>query len=133
MLKLFSRVPLWALYGLAAFIAWIAFYVVRHRRDVIRAQLEKVFPAMSDAQRRRIHRQFLRNYCQVMVEILKSATMPEAALRERVRLVNPALVRACLDAGQSMMFMTSHMNNWEWLLQGVTLQLGYPVDGSASA
>ncbi len=85
---------------------------------------------MSDTQRSRIHRQFLRNYCQVMVEILKSATMPQAALRERVRLVNPALVRACLDAGQSMMFMTSHMNNWEWLLQGVTLQLGYPVDAA---
>ena len=124
MLKLLSRVPWWALYGFAAFVAWLAFHVLRHRRHVIRAQLEKVFPDMSDAQRARIHRQFLRNYCQVMVEILKSATMPEADLRARVRLVNPALVSACLDAGQSMMFMTSHMNNWEWLLQGVSLQVG---------
>jgi len=130
MLKLLSRVPLWALYGLAALIAWLAFHVVRHRRHVISAQLETVFPAMSRTERARIHRQFLRNYCQVMVEILKSATMPEECLRERVRLVNPTLVRACLDAGQSMMFMTSHMNNWEWLLQGVTLQLGYPVDAA---
>jgi KDO2-lipid IV(A) lauroyltransferase len=29
-----------------------------------------------------------------------------------------------------MMFVTSHLCNWEWLLQGVTLQLGYPVDAA---
>ena len=28
------------------------------------------------------------------------------------------------------MFVTSHLCNWEWLLQGVTLQLGYPVDAA---
>ncbi len=28
------------------------------------------------------------------------------------------------------MFVTSHLCNWEWLLHGVTLQLGYPVDAA---
>jgi KDO2-lipid IV(A) lauroyltransferase len=28
------------------------------------------------------------------------------------------------------MFMTSHLGNWEWLLHGVTLQIGYPVDAA---
>ncbi|MGA2709529.1 MAG: lysophospholipid acyltransferase family protein [Steroidobacteraceae bacterium] len=130
MLKLLSRVPLWALYGLAAFVAWLAFYVLRHRRHVISAQLERVFPTLDSAERRRIHRQFLRNYCQVMVEILKSASISEDCLRERVRIVNLPAVRAFLDAGQSVLFMTSHMGNWEWLLHGVTLQLGYPVDAA---
>src|SRR5208282_4355324 len=107
MLKLLSRVPLWALYGLAAFVAWLAFYVLRHRRHVISAQLERVFPTLDSAERRRIHRQFLRNYCQVMVEILKSASISEDCLRERVRIVNLPAVRAFLDAGQSVLFMTS--------------------------
>jgi len=119
-----------ALYGLAALVACLSFRIVPHRRHVIRAQLEKVFPALSEAERAVIHRQFLRNYCQVMVEILKSATMPQQSLRERVRIVNLPLVRASLEAGRSVMFMTSHMNNWEWLLHGVTLQLEYPVDAA---
>ncbi|MGA2779390.1 MAG: lysophospholipid acyltransferase family protein [Steroidobacteraceae bacterium] len=130
MLKVFSRVPFWALYGLAAFVAWLAFHVLRHRSHVIEAQLVKVFPALGAEERRGIHRQFLRNYCQVMVEILKSASMPEASIAERVQIVNLPTVRADLDAGRSIMFMTSHMNNWEWLLQGVTVQLGYPVDAA---
>ena len=28
------------------------------------------------------------------------------------------------------MFVTSHLGNWEWLLQSVTLELGYPVDAA---
>ena len=28
------------------------------------------------------------------------------------------------------MFVTSHLCNWEWLLQGVVLQLGYPLDAA---
>jgi KDO2-lipid IV(A) lauroyltransferase len=28
------------------------------------------------------------------------------------------------------MFVTSHLCNWEWLLQGVALQLGYPIDAA---
>jgi KDO2-lipid IV(A) lauroyltransferase len=130
LLKLISRAPLAALYGLAAVVAFLSFRIVPHRRHVIRAQLEKVFPALTEAERAAIHRQFLRNYCQVMVEILKSATMPAQSLRERVRIVNLPLVRASLEAGRSVMFMTSHMNNWEWLLHGVTLQLGFPVDAA---
>jgi KDO2-lipid IV(A) lauroyltransferase len=51
-------------------------------------------------------------------------------MRRRVRIINLEAARALLDAGQSMMMVTSHLGNWEWLLQGVALQLGYPVDAA---
>ena len=38
--------------------------------------------------------------------------------------------RRHLEAGQSLMFVTSHLCNWEWLLHGMALQLGYPVDAA---
>jgi Kdo2-lipid IVA lauroyltransferase/acyltransferase len=38
--------------------------------------------------------------------------------------------RRYLEAGQSVMFVTSHLCNWEWLLHGMTLHLGYPVDAA---
>ncbi len=130
MIKLLSRLPWAALYAFSAFLYFLAYYVVRHRRHVIREQLEKVFPAFTAAQREDIHRQFLRNFCDVMVELLKSVSMDEADMRRRMRVTNGELARRYLDAGQSIMFMTSHQGNWEWLLHGVTLQLGYPVDAA---
>jgi Kdo2-lipid IVA lauroyltransferase/acyltransferase len=121
---------MWALYAFSSFLYLLAFYVVRHRHQVIREQLKKVFPDWSDADRERIHKQFLKNFCDVLVEVWKSVSMSEADMRARMQIVNLEAARRYLDAGQSLMFVTSHLGNWEWLLQGVTLQLGYPVDAA---
>ena len=130
MLKLLSRLPWAALYAFAALLYFLAYYVVRHRDHVIREQLEKVFPSLGTAEREALHKQFLRNFCDVSIELLKSVSMTEDDMRSRMRVVNGELARQYLDAGQSIMFMTSHLGNWEWLLQGVTLQVGYPVDAA---
>ncbi|HEX9403705.1 MAG TPA: lysophospholipid acyltransferase family protein [Steroidobacteraceae bacterium] len=130
MIKFFSRLPLRALYAFSSFLYVLAFYVVRHRHQVIRGQLEKVFPDASDAERERIHKRFLKNFCDVVVEVLKSVSMTEAEMRAHVNIVNLSEARRHLDAGRSVMLVTSHLCNWEWLLHGVTLQLGYPVDAA---
>jgi KDO2-lipid IV(A) lauroyltransferase len=130
MIKFFSRLPLRALYAFSSFLYLLAFYVVRHRHQVIRGQLEKVFPQASDAERARIHKRFLKNFCDVVVEVLKSVSMTEAHMRAHMKIVNLGEARRHLDAGQSVMLVTSHLCNWEWLLHGVTLQLGYPVDAA---
>ncbi len=130
MIKLLSRLPLRALYGLASFLYLLAFYVVRHRRHVICEQIEKVFPKASRAERELIHRSYVKNFCDVMVEVLKSVSIPAADLCARVRIVNWEVPKGYLDAGQSLIFVTSHLCNWEWLLHGVALQLGYPVDAA---
>lgn len=130
MVKLISRLPLAALYAFATFVYFLAFYVAHYRQHVIREQLAKVFPDSGESGRTAIHRQFIRNYCDVMVEILKSFSMSAEALRARVRVLNLPVALAYLDSGQSVLFVTSHLCNWEWLLHGVTLQLGHPVDAA---
>ncbi len=130
MIKFFSRLPMRALYAFSSFLYLLAFYVVRHRHRVIREQIGKVFPESSEAERVRIHKQFLKNFCDVLVEVLKSASMTPDAMCEHVRIVNLQAARRHLDAGRSLMFVTSHLCNWEWLLHGVALQLGYPVDAA---
>ncbi len=130
MVKFLSRLPMTALYAVSAFLYFLAFYVVRHRHAVIRGQLAQVFPAAGAAERRRIHKRFLRNFCDVLVEVLKSASMSRATMASRVRILNLPVALEYLDAGQSVMFVTSHLCNWEWLLQGVALHLGHPIDAA---
>jgi Kdo2-lipid IVA lauroyltransferase/acyltransferase len=130
MIKFLSRLPLRALYVFSSFLYLLAFYVVRHRHQVIRGQLEKVFPDLSDAEREHIHKRFLKNFCDVVIEVLKSISMTEADMRAHVQILNLEVARRYLDAGQSVMLVTSHLGNWEWLLHGVTLQLGYSVDAA---
>ncbi len=130
MTKFFSRSRCECSTAFSAFLYFLAYYVVRHRHEVIRGQLDKVFPAASAADRERIHKRFLKNFCDVIVEVLKSISMTESDMRARVKILNIEAARRYLDGGQSVMFVTSHLCNWEWLLHGVTLQLGYPVDAA---
>jgi KDO2-lipid IV(A) lauroyltransferase len=119
-----------ALYAFSSFLYLVAYYVVRHRRVVINDQLEKVFPDRTEAQRRVIHKQFLKSFCDVAVELIKSVSITPEQLCERVRIRNVEMAREHLDAGKSVMLVTSHLCNWEWLLHGMVLQLGYPVDAA---
>ncbi len=65
MIKFFSRLPMRALYAFSTFLYLLAFYVVRHRHRVIREQIGKVFPDRATAERQAIHKQFLKNLCDV--------------------------------------------------------------------
>jgi KDO2-lipid IV(A) lauroyltransferase len=128
--KTLSRAPLGALYALSGVLYLLAYYVARHRHQVIREQLAKVFPSISEAQRTAIHQRFLRNFCDVLVETVKSLSLAPAEMSARVRIVNLTALRTHLEAGRSVLLVTSHLCNWEWLLQGVVLQIGFPVDAA---
>jgi Kdo2-lipid IVA lauroyltransferase/acyltransferase len=128
--KMLSRAPMWALYAFSGLLYLLAYYVARHRHRVIREQLAKVFPSLSETERSAIHRRFLKNFCDVLVEVVKSLSIAPEEIKARVRIVNLPLLRAHLDAGRSIMLVTSHLCNWEWLLQGVVLEIGFPVDAA---
>jgi KDO2-lipid IV(A) lauroyltransferase len=130
MVKFLSRLPMWALYAFSAFVYFLAYYLVRHRHKVIADQLAKVFPSKSDAERNALHRRYLKNFCDVLVEVLKSVSMTPEDMVAHVQIRNIGEARKYLDAGKSVMLVTSHLCNWEWLLQGVALQLGYPLDAA---
>jgi Kdo2-lipid IVA lauroyltransferase/acyltransferase len=129
-LGLISRLPWFALYAFSAFVYFLAYYVVRHRDHVIKEQLQKVFPEKSEAERTAIHKLFLKNFCDVLVEMLKSVSMSEADMKARMRILDVGPARQRLDAGQSVMLVTSHLGNWEWLVHAMVLQLGHPVDAA---
>ena len=128
--KTLSRAPLGALYTLSGVLYLLAYYVARHRHQVIREQLAKVFPSIPEAERTAIHQRFLKNFCDVLVEAVKSLSLAPAEMSARVRIVNLPALRTHLEAGRSVMLVTSHLCNWEWLLQGVVLQIGFPVDAA---
>jgi len=130
MIKLLSRLPFFALYAFSNFVYFLGFYAVRHRHALTQEQLTKVFPTLSEAERLTIHKRFLKNFCDAMVEILKSLSMTDQEMRAHMRFTNIELARQYLAGGQSIMLVTSHLGNWEWLLQGMVLHLGYPVDAA---
>ncbi|HTY49905.1 MAG TPA: lysophospholipid acyltransferase family protein [Steroidobacteraceae bacterium] len=129
-LRLVSRLPLPALYVITALLSFIAHRIIRHRVTVVRDNIAGCFPQLPAAARRRIARGFHANLAQVLAETVKAATLDPGELARRVRFANLALAQEILQGGSPVVLVASHQCNWEWLLMGASLQLGFPLDAA---
>ena len=128
--RLLSRVPFPALYLLADVIGWLAFRVFPHREEVVRTNLSRCFPELDEAGMRDVQRRYYAAFADVLVEVIKSATISPAEIRRRVRIVGLDEPQALLAAGQSVLLAAAHQCNWEWMLLCLSLELGYPLDAA---
>lgn len=128
--RLVSHMPLPLLYGLASCLGWLAFRVFPYRAAVVRENLGKAFPELDEAALRQVMRRYYAGFADMLVEVIKAATLSPAAIRERVHIVNLAPVRDFLARGQPVLLVAAHQCNWEWMLLALSLELGYPLDAA---
>jgi len=126
-MRALSRVPLWAWYPFASFVAFLAWKVFPYRRHVVEGNLKASFPQWDDGTRERVIRDYYRGFADVFVEVARSLRLTPDEVRERVKIRNPELVRE-VSQGKPVLLMAAHQCNWEWLLLGFSTQLGLPVD-----
>src|SRR6266403_3541234 len=128
--RLVARIPLRALYGFAGFLGWLAFRVFPYRERVVRENLTRAFPDFDEARLRSVMRGYYLGFAQMLVEVIKAVTLPADEIRRRVRIVNLEAARTLLAQGQSVLLVAAHQCNWEWMLLGLTLELGFPLDAA---
>jgi Kdo2-lipid IVA lauroyltransferase/acyltransferase len=128
--RLLSHVPFPLLYGLAGFLGWLAYKVFPYRQHVVRENLTKAFPEFDEAQLQQVMRDYYRGFAEVFVELIKAASLSQADVRQRVRMVNLEAAQALLNQGKPVLLVAAHQANWEWMLLGLALQLGYRVDAA---
>jgi len=126
--RLLSRLPFWALYAISDFVFVISFYFVRYRRGMVWKNLKNSFPEKSNAELRRIEKEFFRNLCDYAVEMLKLLTISKEELARRVSFINPEICQHYISQGQSLLNLASHQFNWEWLLTTGSFKLPGKMD-----
>jgi len=128
--RLVARIPLRALYGVAGFLGWLAFRVFPYRERLVRENLTRAFPDFDEARLRSVMRGYYLGFAQMLVEVIKSVTLPADEIRRRVRIVNLEAARTLLEQGQSVLLVAAHQCNWEWMLLALSIELGYPLDAA---
>jgi Kdo2-lipid IVA lauroyltransferase/acyltransferase len=126
--RLIARLPLAALYRIADFLGWLAYRFFPHREEVVRTNLRKAFPEYDEPRMREVIRRYYLSFAEMLVEVIKSVSMPPEELRRRVRMLNLEAPRALLASGRSVLLVAAHQCNWEWMLLTLSLGLGFPVD-----
>ncbi len=127
-LRILTRVHLGLLYGLGWFVHAIIYHVLRWRRDQVESDVAQAFPAKTADARAEIVRASYRNLADVVVETLWGFTASAEELRRRVAFENPEVVDRCAAAKHSVVLLTPHFCNWEWLLLAGGATFGLPID-----
>lgn len=132
--ELFRWMPFWLLYRLSDALAFLLWRVVGYRRRVVWENLQRAFPEKTPEQLTALAREVYRNLTDVMLETLKSYTLPVAEIQRRSRPVNPEVVNRHLDAGKSVILCGGHYANWEYtgvsmppLFRGATITVYKPI------
>ncbi|HEU4626824.1 MAG TPA: lysophospholipid acyltransferase family protein [Steroidobacteraceae bacterium] len=125
-----SALPFPALYALASFLAFLAYRVFPYRQDVVRENLTKAFPDLDEAGLRAVMKRYYLGFAQVLVELIKAASLPPDEFLKRVKIRGLEAPRALLDAGKPVLLVAAHQCNWEWMLLGLSQQLGYRIDAA---
>ena len=115
-IRLLSRLPLRILYGISDFLFFLSYYVVRYRRKMVWKNLGNAFPQKTPVELRQIEKKFYRNLCDYAVEMLKLLTIRREELARRMVFKNTEVAMKHYNRNQSVLHLTSHQFNWEWLL-----------------
>lgn len=111
------------MYLLSDILYLIAYHLIRYRRAVTQRNLLRSFPEKTDRERLRIERRYYRHMCDLIIEgAFNMIATPRQILR-RYRFVNREVINKYYEQGQSVILLSSHYNNWEYMVTSLNFQL----------
>ena len=125
-LNILSLLPLSLLYPIAALGYYLVYYIFPYRKQVVRENLVNSFPEKSQAEIIRLEKKFFRYLCDLIVEILKMASISKSELQRRVKFTNLDQVERYFSEGKSVLACTGHYGNWELCMLALGTYLSAP-------
>lgn len=107
---------------LSAIIYFIAYRLMRYRRSIVRGNLQASFPEKGETERRTVERRYYHHLADLLVEGIHNLYASPAAIMRRYRVVNRELLRPYYERGQSVVLMSAHYNNWEYMVTSLGMQ-----------
>ena len=125
--KYFSKLPFFVLYGISDFAYFIIYRIVGYRKKVVFENLQNSFPEKTDEEIKHIAQNFYKHIADLFIEFLKGYSITKKQINERVKVKNIDVLKQYTDKNQSIIIVTGHIGNWEWLLHPLNLT-GIPMD-----
>jgi len=120
-IKIFSFFPLYIL----RFVAYIIYHInnlfFRYRYKIVERNLKIAFPSFSNKKHQEIKEKFYRRFFNVLMEIIKMYSISSRFINKKVIFENTEVINKYLDKNQSIILLSGHYNNWEWVGQKLAL------------
>lgn len=110
-----SLLPLWCIYLLSDLLYGV-FRLFPYRKKVIEGNIRRSFPDKSQVEINRLVNQFYRHFTDILAEGIKNLSISKKELTKRYKVKNPEVMEALYQRNKSVLLVSGHYNNWEWLI-----------------
>ncbi|MFK8039392.1 MAG: lysophospholipid acyltransferase family protein [Crocinitomicaceae bacterium] len=124
-----SWLPLGLIYIIFKPIYWFIYYVLGYRKKVVMSNLQHSFPNKTEAELKQVTKGFYKHLTSILAESIKNLSISESKLRQRMRVENPEVLNRIFDNNQSVILLSSHFQNWEFLITAQNLLFKHQAIG----
>lgn len=112
-IKPLSLIPTNVLYVISDGIYYLVFHLVGYRKKVVWQNLKNSFPEKKEDELKVIQKQFYHNFCDLIVESIKTFSITEEEIKNRCACSNPELLEKLYAKYPAVIAYTGHLANWE--------------------
>jgi KDO2-lipid IV(A) lauroyltransferase len=116
LLSIISYLPVFILYGLFYSFYLVIHYVVRYRKQLTVENLTLSFPEKSPKEIFIIYKLFHKHLADLGAEMVKMLSISRKIVEKRYMCTNPEIVNQFYKQEKSVILVSGHYNNWEWMV-----------------
>ena len=114
-LKILSLLPVTALRLISTSTYFINKYFFKYRFNVVIQNLKIAFPNKNITEIKILRDNFFKYFFNTIFEIIKSTNVSTRFIDQNVKINNPEILNTILKENRSVILLSGHYNNWEWL------------------
>ena len=118
-LKIISKLSINKLYIISDVLHFLVYnffsFFKLYRNKIVTNNLKSSFPKKNKKWIKKTKRNFYSHLIDIIFEIIKLIEFKNYDLVNRVNIKNPELITKEIDSNKSIIILSSHYNNWEWL------------------
>jgi KDO2-lipid IV(A) lauroyltransferase len=116
LLLVISYLPLRVLYVLFYPFYLVIHYIIKYRKPVTIKNLTLSFPEKSHQEILQLYKLFQKHLTDLGAEMVKMLSISKKNVKKRYACINPEMVNQFYNQGKSVILISSHYNNWEWMV-----------------
>jgi KDO2-lipid IV(A) lauroyltransferase len=120
---------MWTLYLLTDLLYLLLLTVFPYRKEVVQNNLKRSFPDRSEKELKRLKRLFYRHFCDLLAEGIKNLSISQNELQRRFTVKNPEVMQELYRKNKSVILVSGHYNNWEWLITSQNILFDHQAMG----
>lgn len=123
----FSLLPMPMLYGISKVLFIVLYFILRYRRKIVQANLKSSLPPSFDINL--VEKEFYWYLSEMFVETIKCLTITKKSLLSKIYCDNPEILEPFVKENKSVIIMSAHYCNWEWLIYSMNLLFDHQAVG----